>query len=192
MGGNSQAMDEMQGHKVMDADDVRRALVRIAHEIIEKNKGADRIAIVGIHRRGVPLADRLAEAIRQIENVDVPTGTLDIALYRDDIKLRQPIVGPTAISFPLEEKVIVLVDDVFFTGRTIRSALDALMDLGRPEAIQLAVLVDRGHRELPIRPDYVGKNIPTAQTECIEVKVEPIDDENAVYLMKFNVDQSHA
>jgi len=185
-------MDEEQGRQVMDADDVRRALVRIAHEIIEKNKGAGRIALVGIHRRGVPLADRLAEVIRQIESVEVPTGTLDIALYRDDIKLRQPIVGPTRISFPVEEKVIVLVDDVFYTGRTVRSALDALMDIGRPAAIQLAVLVDRGHRELPIRPDYVGKNIPTAQTECIEVKVEPIDTENAVYLMKFGVDQSHA
>lgn len=185
-------MNDTQGRKVMDADDIRRALVRIAHEILEKNKGADRLAVVGIHRRGVPLADRLAEAIRQIENVSAPTGTLDIALYRDDITLRQPVVGPTDIPFALEDRVVILVDDVFFTGRTVRSALDALMDLGRPAAIQLAVLVDRGHRELPIRPDYVGKNIPTAQAECIEVKVEPIDGENAVYLMKFDVDHSTA
>lgn len=185
-------MDESQGRQVMDADDVRRALVRIAHEIIEKNKGAHHIALVGIYRRGVPLADRLAEAIRHIERVEVPTGTLDIALYRDDIQLRQPVVGPTHINFPVEDKVVVLVDDVLFTGRTVRSALDALMDIGRPAAIQLAVLVDRGHRELPIRPDFVGKNIPTAQSECIEVKVDTLDGENAVYLMKFSVDQSHA
>lgn len=185
-------MDEVRGHKVMDAEDARRALVRIAHEIIEKNKGAGRVALVGIHRRGVPLADRLATIIHQIESIEVPTGTLDIALYRDDIQLRHPVVGPTNIHFALEGKVVVLVDDVFFTGRTIRSALDALMDLGRPEAIQLAVLVDRGHRELPIRPDYVGKNIPTSHTESIEVKVEPIDGENAVYLMKSSGDQSHA
>lgn len=184
-------MDETQGRRVMDAEEMRRSLVRIAHEIIEKNKGAETVALVGIRRRGVPLADRLAAAIKQIEGIDVPTGTLDIALYRDDIKLRQPIVGPTAITFPLEDKAIVLVDDVFYTGRTARSALNALMDLGRPLAIQLAVLIDRGHRELPIRPDFVGKNIPTARSESIEVRVEGIDAENAVFLMKVSVEESH-
>lgn len=185
-------MEDDLGRRVMDADEMRRALTRIAHEIIEKNKGADRVALVGIRRRGVPLAERLAATLRQIEGVEVPTGTLDIALYRDDLTLRQPVVGPTDVRFPIEDRVVVLVDDVFYTGRTARSALNALMDLGRPAAIQLAVLVDRGHREVPIRPDYVGKNIPTALTECIEVKVEGLDTENAVYLMKFNVHQSHA
>lgn len=177
-------MDETQARKVMDADDMRRGLVRIAHEIIEKNKGAQNVALVGIRRRGVPLADRLAEAIQRIEGVEVPTGTLDIALYRDDITLRQPVVGPTAIRFALEDRVVVLVDDVFYTGRTIRSALNALMDLGRPAAIQLAVLVDRGHRELPIRPDYVGRNIPTASEERVAVHVAALDGEDAVYLRK--------
>lgn len=168
----------------MDADDMRRALVRIAHEILEKNKGADDIALVGIRRRGAPLADRLAEALQRIENVSVPVGTLDIALYRDDIALRQPVVGPTAIPFDLEGRVVVLVDDVFYTGRTSRSALNALMDLGRPAAIQLAVLVDRGHRELPIRPDYVGRNIPTSGEERVAVRVAALDEEDAVYLRK--------
>jgi pyrimidine operon attenuation protein/uracil phosphoribosyltransferase len=178
-------MDETQARRVMDADDMRRALVRIAHEIIEKNKGAERVALVGIRRRGVPLADRLAETIRRFEDgAEVPTGTLDIALYRDDLTLRQPVVGPTAIPFPLEDRVVVLVDDVFYTGRTIRSALNALMDLGRPAAIQLAVLVDRGHRELPIRPDYVGRNIPTSSEERVAVRVAALDDEDSVYLRK--------
>lgn len=177
-------MDETQARKVMDADDMRRALVRIAHEILEKNKGADDIALVGIRRRGAPLADRLAEALQRIENVSVPVGTLDIALYRDDIALRQPVVGPTAIPFDLEGRVVVLVDDVFYTGRTSRSALNALMDLGRPAAIQLAVLVDRGHRELPIRPDYVGRNIPTSGEERVAVRVAALDEEDAVYLRK--------
>ncbi|HEY3265654.1 MAG TPA: bifunctional pyr operon transcriptional regulator/uracil phosphoribosyltransferase PyrR [Armatimonadota bacterium] len=184
-------MDESQGRRVMDADEMRRALVRIAHEIVEKNKGADKVALVGIRRRGVPIADRLAAAIQQIEGIAVPCGTLDIALYRDDLTLRAPVVGPTEIAFPMEDKAVVLVDDVFYTGRTARAALDALMDLGRPAAIQLAVLVDRGHRELPIRPDFVGKNIPTSQSECIEVKVEGVDAENSVYLMKFGVAESH-
>jgi pyrimidine operon attenuation protein/uracil phosphoribosyltransferase len=177
-------MDDTQTRTVMDADDMRRALVRIAHEIIEKNKGAERVALVGIRRRGVPLADRLAAAIERIEGVAVPTGTLDIALYRDDLTLRQPVVGPTAIPFPLEDRVVVLVDDVFYTGRTSRSALNALMDLGRPAAIQLAVLVDRGHRELPIRPDYVGRNIPTAQDEIVQVRVSDLDAEDRVSLRK--------
>jgi pyrimidine operon attenuation protein/uracil phosphoribosyltransferase len=177
-------MDETQARRVMDADDMRRALVRIAHEIIEKNKGAERVALVGIRRRGVPLADRLAAAIERIEGVTVPAGTLDIALYRDDLTLRQPVVGPTAIPFPLEDRVVVLVDDVFYTGRTSRSALNALMDLGRPAAIQLAVLVDRGHRELPIRPDYVGRNIPTAQDEIVQVRVSGLDAEDRVSLRK--------
>jgi pyrimidine operon attenuation protein/uracil phosphoribosyltransferase len=185
-------MDENLGRQVMDADDMRRALTRIAHEILEKNKGAGNLVLIGIRRRGCPVADRLAESIERIEGVKVPVGELDISLYRDDVTLRQPIVGPTNIGFPIEGKVVVLADDVFYTGRTVRSALDALMDLGRPASIQLAVLVDRGHRELPIRPDFVGKNIPTSLSECIEVKVLPIDAEDNVYLMKFSVHDSHA
>ena len=180
-GGN--AVSE-QNRVVMDSDEMRRAIVRIAHEIIEKNKGAERIVIVGIRRRGVPMAQRLADAVRQIENVDPPVGSLDIALYRDDLTLRQPIVGPTDIKFSIDGRVVVLADDVFFTGRTTRAALDALMDLGRPSAIQMAVLVDRGHRELPIRPDYVGKNVPTARTESIEGRIQPTDGEDVVYLVK--------
>jgi pyrimidine operon attenuation protein / uracil phosphoribosyltransferase len=185
-------MDDKLGRQVMDADDMRRALTRIAHEILEKNKGAGNLVLIGIRRRGCPVADRLAEAIERIEGVKVPVGELDISLYRDDVTLRQPIVGPTNIAFDIEGKVVVLADDVFYTGRTVRSALDALMDLGRPASIQLAVLVDRGHRELPIRPDFVGKNIPTSLSECIEVKVLPIDTEDNVYLMKFSVHESHA
>jgi pyrimidine operon attenuation protein / uracil phosphoribosyltransferase len=168
----------------MDADDVRRALTRIAHEIIEKNKGADRIALVGIRRRGVPLAERLASLIQQIEEAQPPIGTLDIALYRDDVRLRQPIVGPTNVPFSIEDRVVVLVDDVFFTGRTARSALNALMDLGRPAAIQIAVLVDRGHRELPIRPDFVGKNIPTSRDELVRVRVDEMDGDNGVFVVQ--------
>jgi pyrimidine operon attenuation protein / uracil phosphoribosyltransferase len=167
--------------KVLDQETMNRSLVRIAHEIVEKNKGTQDLCLVGIRNRGVPLAYRLAEFIKNIENKAVPVGILDITLYRDDLTLiaSQPIVHKTEIDFNLADKNVILVDDVLYSGRTIRAAMDALIDLGRPKSIQLAVLVDRGHRELPIRPDYVGKNIPTAKYETVEVRlveVEGIDE----------------
>ena len=167
---------------IMAADDVRRALTRIAHEVIEHNKGARQLVLVGMRTRGVPLAKRLAEKLDEFEGVQVPVGELDITLYRDDIGLRavQPLVGSTAIPTDISNKTIVLVDDVLFTGRSVRAALDALIDYGRPKAIQLAVLVDRGHRELPIRPDYVGKNVPTAIDEDIAVRLREVDGRDAV------------
>lgn len=163
--------------KIMDKEAIRRALKRIAHEIIERNKGIENIVLVGIRRRGVPLAQRLQKYLKEIEGVEIPVGTLDITLYRDDLnlKLDQPKVGKTEINFSIENKDIILVDDVLYTGRTVRSALDALMDIGRPKTVQLAVLIDRGHRELPIKADYVGKNVPTSRKEQIEVRLEEID-----------------
>ncbi len=163
---------------IMDGDGMRRALTRIAHEILEKNRGVGNLALVGIRRRGVPLAHRLAKRLAEIEQVQVPVGILDITLYRDDLTTRtdQPIVQKTEVPFDLRGKRIVLVDDVLYTGRTIRAALDALIDLGRPEMIQLAVLIDRGHRELPIRADYVGKNVPTAKRENVSVRLEEVDE----------------
>lgn len=173
--------------KVLDADMMRRALTRIAHEIIEKNTGIDDLAIMGIRRRGVPLADRLAEIINEIEGVSVPVGILDITLYRDDLTTLavQPIVHKTEVPFSIDNKKIILVDDVLYTGRTVRAALDALVDLGRPKLIQLAILIDRGHRELPIRADYVGKNIPTSRKELIAVNVEEIDGIDSVEIEEF-------
>ena len=155
---------------IMDADGIRRALIRIAHEITEKNRGVENVALVGIRTRGVPLAARIAEEIQKIENVAVPTGSLDITLYRDDLTTMgyNPVIHGTEIDFDVTGKHIVLVDDVLYTGRTIRAALDALIDMGRPKSIQLAVLIDRGHRELPIRADYAGKNVPTSRRETIE------------------------
>jgi len=163
--------------EIMDSDGIRRALVRIAHEIVERNKGLDNVVLVGIRRRGVPLARRLADILKNSENVDVPVGELDITLYRDDLSLKfeQPHVGRTMLPFDVEGKKVVLVDDVLFTGRTVRAALDAIIDLGRPACIQLAVLVDRGHREIPIRADYVGKNVPTSRKEVIHVRLEEYD-----------------
>ncbi|MHB9096090.1 MAG: bifunctional pyr operon transcriptional regulator/uracil phosphoribosyltransferase PyrR [Eubacteriales bacterium] len=163
---------------ILDADGIRRALTRIAHEIIEKNKGVDSIALIGIRRRGVPLAERLARRISEIEGKEVPIGILDITLYRDDLTTitHQPVIHKTEIPFAVDSKTVVLVDDVLFTGRTVRAALDAIIDLGRPEAIQLAVLVDRGHRELPIRADYVGKNLPTSKKEIISVYLTELDE----------------
>ncbi|WP_027481350.1 bifunctional pyr operon transcriptional regulator/uracil phosphoribosyltransferase PyrR [Deinococcus pimensis] len=157
--------------------ELRRALTRIAHEIIERNKGAQDLALVGIHTRGIPLATRLADKIRELEQVDVPLGKLDITLYRDDLSeiAHQPIVRRTEVPFDLARRRVILVDDVLYTGRTVRAGLDALIDLGRPSAIQLAVLVDRGHRELPIRADYVGKNLPTARDEVVKVKLAETD-----------------
>ena len=159
---------------IMDTDGIRRALIRIAHEITEKNKGVENVAIVGIRTRGVPLAARIAEEVKKIEGVAVPTGSLDITLYRDDLTTMgyNPVIHGTEIDFDVTGKNIVLVDDVLYTGRTIRAALDALIDMGRPNSIQLAVLIDRGHRELPIRADYAGKNVPTSRKEIIEVTLE--------------------
>ena len=169
---------------IMDADAMRRALVRVAHEIVEKNKGVENIILVGIRTRGVPLAQRIAEEIKTIENITLPVGTLDITLYRDDLSTLayNPVVRATEIDFDISGKTVVLVDDVLFTGRTIRCALDALIDMGRPTAIQLAVLVDRGHRELPIRADYVGKNVPTARTEAVDVSLVELEKVDEVTL----------
>src|SRR5579864_306546 len=169
---------------VMDADRMSRTLTRIAHEIVERNRGVDELALVGIRTRGVPLAKRLARAIQQINHHEVPTGALDITLYRDDLMRHavgpQPLVRRTEISFSIDDKRILLVDDVLYTGRTIRAALDALIDFGRPKAIQLVVLVDRGHRELPIKADYVGKNVPTSLSESVQVRLTEIDDRDEV------------
>ncbi|MEN6520026.1 MAG: bifunctional pyr operon transcriptional regulator/uracil phosphoribosyltransferase PyrR [Armatimonadota bacterium] len=174
------------GNKVMDADEIRRAVTRIAHEIIEKNKGAEKLAIVGIQSRGVPLAKRLAGLIEQIEGKAVPVGSLNVALYRDDYatRLAPTSVGKTEINFDVTGLKIVLVDEVIFTGRTIRSALDAIMDMGRPDQIQLAVLVDRGHRELPVRADYVGKNLPTSRIEHVHVHLKETDQEDKVVIIR--------
>lgn len=170
---------------LLSPEDIRRALVRIAHEIIERNKGAKDIVLVGMQTRGVPLARRLSSIIQQIEGIPIPTGSLDISLYRDDLSRRplRPYVHPTDIPVDITDKNVVLVDDVFYTGRSIRAAMDAIMDLGRPQSIQLAVLVDRGHRELPIRADYVGKNIPTSRSEEIKVYVTEVDGEDKVTIV---------
>lgn len=169
---------------IMDSEAIRRALVRIAHEIIEKNKGVEDVGIVGIRTRGVPLAQRIAAEINAIENCEMTVGMLDITLYRDDLSTLgyNPVVHGTDINFDLSGKHVVLVDDVLYTGRTIRAALDAVIDMGRPKTIQLAVLVDRGHKELPIRADYVGKNVPTSQKETIEVVLNEIDGTDEVYI----------
>lgn len=163
--------------KIMDKENIRRTLMRIAHEILEKNKGREDLCVIGIRTRGAVLAERLNDCIRRIEGSGVPVGILDITLYRDDLTLvsTQPLVRETMVSFDITGKKVVLVDDVFFTGRTVRAALDALIDLGRPASIQLAVLVDRGHRELPIRADYVGKNIPTSLDQNVRVVLEETD-----------------
>lgn len=172
--------------RIMDEKAIDRTLIRISHEIIEKNKGVEDLALVGIRRRGVPLARRLAKYISSIEGVEVPVGILDITLYRDDLSslTLQPVVRKTEINFNIADKNIILVDDVIYTGRTIRAALDALADLGRAKSIQLAVLIDRGHRELPIRPDFVGKNVPTSNDEIVEVRLEEIDGENSVVILE--------
>ena len=161
--------------QVLDADGVGRALVRIAHEVLERNAGVGELVVVGLQTGGVPLADRLADELERIEGSEVPVGTLDVAFYRDDIGLR-PVLPEAATVIPVEltGHTVVLVDDVLFTGRTVRAALDALTDFGRPRAVQLAVMVDRGHRELPIRPDYVGKNLPTRRDEVVDVSLEGV------------------
>ena len=171
---------------VMDADRIGRTLARIAHEIVERNKGVEALALVGVRSRGVPLARRLARSIKEITGDEVPTGSLDITLYRDDLMRHavgpQPVVRRTEIPFSIDGRKILLVDDVLYTGRTTRAALDALIDFGRPKAIQLIVLVDRGHRELPIKADYVGKNLPTAVDESVQVRLQEIDDRDEVVL----------
>ncbi len=170
---------------VMDAEAISRALTRVAHEILEANKGAGNVALVGIVTRGALIAESLAVRIREIEGTRVPVGTLDISFYRDDLALRlNPEVHTTDIPFDVEGRDVILVDDVLFTGRTIRAALDALMDYGRPCSVQLAVLVDRGHRELPIRADYVGKNVPSSRRERVRVRLEALDGTDAVEILE--------
>jgi pyrimidine operon attenuation protein/uracil phosphoribosyltransferase len=172
----------VQERVVLDRQDVQRTLVRIAHEIVERT-GGEEIAIVGIHRRGAPLASRLRDKVSDLAGYEVPLGDLDISFYRDDVSLRpsgQPMVRASHIDFPIDGRTVVLVDDVLYTGRTVRAAIDALFDYGRPRRVQLAVLADRGHRELPLRPDYVGKNLPTARAERVNVRVEELDGADEV------------
>lgn len=176
--------------RVMEPDDVRRALVRVAHEIVERNKGTEDLVLVGIRTRGAPLSARLAGMIGSFEGCEVPSGALDVTLYRDDVRMRRPrSLEATTVPGDIDGRTVVLVDDVLFTGRTIRAAFDALLDLGRPKAVRLAVLVDRGHRELPIRADFVGKNLPTSSDELVRVRVAEIDGEDAV-LIGWNGDET--
>jgi pyrimidine operon attenuation protein/uracil phosphoribosyltransferase len=175
-----------QPPEIMDADDIRRALTRIAHEIIERNRGAQNLALVGVRTRGVPLAQRLSQLIESIEGVKVPVGALDITPHRDDRRNREgQAPDATDIAFAIDDKRIVLVDEVIYTGRTVRAAMDALMERGRPAVIQLAVLIDRGHRELPVRPDYVGKNVPTSHRERVTVRLRDPDAEERVIIEKW-------
>jgi pyrimidine operon attenuation protein / uracil phosphoribosyltransferase len=173
---------------VMDADRIARTLTRIAHEIVERNKGVDDVALVGIRTRGVPIARRVARTLKEITGDEVPTGALDITLYRDDLMRHavgpQPLVRSTEIPFSIDNRKIILVDDVLYTGRTIRAALDALIDFGRPKAIQLLALVDRGHRELPIKADYVGKNLPTSLSESVQVRLQEVDGQDEVFVQQ--------
>ena len=183
-------MEAPAGTVLLDADALRRTLSRIAHEIIEGNPDLSRVALVGIQTRGVPLAQRLRRLVGERAGTEPVLGAVDITFYRDDVHVRggaprhaQPVVRSTALDFPLEGKTIVLVDDVLYTGRTIRAAIEALFDYGRPERIQLAVLVDRGHRELPIRPDYIGKNLPTSRSERIQVQLVEVDEIDQILLV---------
>lgn len=171
---------------ILDHDGIRRALIRIAHEIIERNKGVEDVVLIGIRRRGVPLALRLAENVRQIEGSAVSVGFLDITLYRDDLTQLDyhPQLYRTEVSFSVTERNVILVDDVLYTGRTVRAAMDAIMDLGRPRSIQMVALIDRGHRELPIRADYVGKNVPTSSREVVSVQIEEIDGQEQVVILE--------
>src|SRR3990172_8109420 len=180
------AMQVREKAQIMDGAAIHRVLTRVAHEIVEKNKGTAELVLVGLRSRGVDLARRLSERLKEIDGVDVPVGALDITLYRDDLGKGgpQPAVRRTKIPFSIENKKVILVDDVLFTGRTVRAAMDGLMDLGRPRTIQLAVLVDRGHRELPIRADYVGKNVPTAKTEQVQVMLQEEDGVDRVVILE--------
>src|SRR5512144_1467615 len=181
-------MPDSKSAVVMDADRIARTLTRIAHEILERNKGVDGLALVGVRTRGVHIARRLARILKQVSGDDVPTGALDITLYRDDLMRHQvgpqPIVRSTEIPFSIDDRHIILVDDVLYTGRTTRAALDALIDFGRPRTIELVVLVDRGHRELPIKADYVGKNLPTSHTESVSVHLTETDGCDEVIIEK--------
>jgi pyrimidine operon attenuation protein/uracil phosphoribosyltransferase len=176
----------VQDKVVLDRDDMRRTLVRIAHEIVENNAEPTRLAVVGIHRRGAVLAARLHVLLRDLLDRDLPLGELDISFYRDDVGRRpdQPVVHASHIDFDVAEMTVVIVDDVLYTGRTVRAAIEALFDYGRPERVQLAVLADRGHRELPIRPDYVGKNLPTSRAERVNVQVEELDGVDEVTIVE--------
>jgi pyrimidine operon attenuation protein / uracil phosphoribosyltransferase len=177
-------MPEPGTKQLLGADDIRRAVARLAHEIVERNEGVQSLVLVGLRTRGIPLARRLQQRILEFEGAEVPLGVLDITLYRDDVHQRAPrALNPTSIPVDISDKTVILVDDVLYTGRTIRAALDALIDLGRPKAIQLVCLVDRGHRELPIRPDYVGKNVPTSRHEKVAVRLEEVDGVDEVVLM---------
>ena len=171
--------------QLMDEPALKRALMRISHEIVEKNKGVENVRLVGILRRGVPIAEIIRNNISVIENVEVPCGSIDIGFYRDDLTsfVENPLVRRTELPFDVNDKDIILVDDVLYTGRTARAAIEAVIQCGRPRTIQLATLIDRGHRELPIRADYVGKNIPTAHSEMVEVRLPAYDGETGVYLM---------
>lgn len=186
LGGGDGTVGFKEKAQILDAQGIRRASVRIAHEIIERNHGVGSVGLIGIRRRGVPLANRLAERIREIEGVMVPVGYMDITLYRDDLTQLDsyPQLQQTEVPFGVTDRDIILVDDVLFTGRTVRAAMDAIMDLGRPRSIQLAALIDRGHRELPIRADYVGKNVPTARREVISVEIEEVDGCDRVLILE--------
>lgn len=172
--------------RILDATRMDRAIRRMAIEVVERNRGTDDLIIIGIRTRGVPIGQRLAQAIEEVEKTPVPFGILDITLYRDDLTTiaPQPVVKPTKFPEPIDDKIVVLVDDVLYTGRTVRAALDALIDFGRPKAVQLAVLIDRGHRELPIHADFVGKTIPTDRTEVIKVKLADTDGEDEILIME--------
>ncbi|MBM2821440.1 MAG: Bifunctional protein PyrR [Thermoleophilia bacterium] len=196
--------DRATATQLLDADAIAKSLSRIAHELIERNgmpdgPGLDRVALVGIQTRGVPLASRLRRLVEERSDVELPVGALDITFHRDDVHVRdggrppgrQPVVRATSIAFPIEGMTVVLVDDVLYTGRTIRAAIDALLEFGRPARVQLAVLVDRGHRELPIRPDYVGKNLPTGRGERIQVELVEIDERDGVLLVAGSEDDGH-
>jgi pyrimidine operon attenuation protein/uracil phosphoribosyltransferase len=191
MTGNTTVGAGTTGKVLLDADAIRRTLSRIAHEIIEQNESLDDVSLVGIHTRGVPLAQRLRRLIAERSGVEVESGAVDITFYRDDVQIRggeaplhaQPVVRATQLDFPLEGRTVILVDDVLYTGRTIRAAIEALFDYGRPARVQLAVLADRGHRELPIRPDYVGKNLPTSRGERVQVELVEVDEIDRVLLV---------
>ena len=177
-------MPELGQKKLLGADDIRRAVARLAHEVVERNQGVESVVLVGLRTRGLPLARRLQQRILEFEGVEVPLGELDITLYRDDVHQRAPRpLSPTSMPVDISDKTVVLVDDVLYTGRTIRAAIEALFDYGRPQRVQLAVLVDRGHRELPIRPDYVGKNLPTARAERVNVELIEVDELDRVVLI---------
>ena len=196
--------DRVTARQLLDADAIAKTLSRIAHELIERNgppdgPGLDRVALVGIQTRGVPLASRLRRLVEERSGFELPVGALDITFHRDDVHVRdggrppdrQPVVRATSIAFPIEGMTVVLVDDVLYTGRTIRAAIDALLEFGRPARVQLVVLVDRGHRELPIRPDYVGKNLPTGRGERIQVELMEVDERDGVLLVDGSEDERH-